>query len=127
MQVGRAMIAFTDSRKWMSGDTTYINMRNVFIHDMKTTLQDTASIMHESCVLLTSCTIIGSIGPFVNILGLLFTGDLGSKISEANGVYFDERTVINWFIQITFALKYIHKENILHRGNHVTVATFKHL
>lgn len=47
---------------------------------------------------------------------LVLSGDLSRKIQQAGKQQFSQDTVINWFIQILFALKYIHRENIIHRG-----------
>ncbi|XP_076453647.1 uncharacterized protein LOC143288875 [Babylonia areolata] len=43
------------------------------------------------------------------------SGDLQKKIVEQRGIYFKTETILDWFIQICFALKYLHSENILHR------------
>lgn len=44
-------------------------------------------------------------------------GDLYRKIIERKriGVPFDERQLVQWFVQICLALKYIHERKILHR------------
>ena len=45
-------------------------------------------------------------------------GDLQAKINERKKTnnYFDENTLLDWFIQLCLALKYIHDKNILHRN-----------
>ena len=45
-------------------------------------------------------------------------GDLQMKLEEQKekNEYFDGDILLNWFMQICLALKYIHKENILHRN-----------
>ena len=45
-------------------------------------------------------------------------GDLQMKLDEQieKKEYFDGNVLLNWFMQICFALKYIHKKNILHRN-----------
>ena len=45
-------------------------------------------------------------------------GDLLAKLNEQKktGSYFDENTLLDWFIQLCLALKYIHSKNILHRN-----------
>ena len=45
-------------------------------------------------------------------------GDLLAKLNEQKktGSYFDENTLLDWFIQLCLALKYIHGKNILHRN-----------
>lgn len=42
-------------------------------------------------------------------------GDLYNVIKRQKGCYFEEKDVLSWFVQITLALQYIHKRNILHR------------
>ncbi|XP_069062164.1 serine/threonine-protein kinase Nek4 isoform X1 [Pleurodeles waltl] len=42
-------------------------------------------------------------------------GDLYHKLKEQNGKLLDETQVVEWFVQITMALQYLHKENIMHR------------
>ncbi|CAM1332691.1 Uncharacterised protein g10947 [Pycnogonum litorale] len=42
-------------------------------------------------------------------------GDLGSKIKQQNGILFPETVILNYFVQISFALMYIHNQNVLHR------------
>ena len=49
-----------------------------------------------------------------------FAGDLGNRIHQAKSsqTSFPESQVMGWFVQITFALVYIHDLKILHRGRH---------
>ncbi|XP_066920328.1 serine/threonine-protein kinase Nek5-like [Clytia hemisphaerica] len=42
-------------------------------------------------------------------------GDLAEKIRKQNGVLFMEFQIIDWFVQILIAVKYIHSLKILHR------------
>ncbi|KAL3847169.1 hypothetical protein ACJMK2_018095 [Sinanodonta woodiana] len=42
-------------------------------------------------------------------------GDLQKKIKEQNGMHLQKETVLDWFIQVCQALRYIHDKNILHR------------
>ncbi|XP_050413695.1 serine/threonine-protein kinase Nek4 isoform X2 [Patella vulgata] len=42
-------------------------------------------------------------------------GDLYNKLKEQKGVPLEERQVVEWFIQISMALQYLHERNILHR------------
>ncbi|XP_046335298.1 serine/threonine-protein kinase Nek3-like [Haliotis rufescens] len=42
-------------------------------------------------------------------------GDLQKKIQDQKGIHFSKEIVFDWFVQIAFALKYIHGKNILHR------------
>ncbi|XP_067670646.1 serine/threonine-protein kinase Nek1-like [Haliotis asinina] len=42
-------------------------------------------------------------------------GDLQKKIQDQKGIHLSKETVFDWFVQIVFALKYIHGKNILHR------------
>ena len=44
-------------------------------------------------------------------------GDLQMKYNEHKdkNEYFKEETLLNWFMQICLALKYLHKKNIIHR------------
>ena len=45
-------------------------------------------------------------------------GDLQVQLDEhkKNGEYFKEETLLDWFMQICFALQYIHQRDILHRN-----------
>ncbi|XP_046543199.1 serine/threonine-protein kinase Nek6-like [Haliotis rubra] len=42
-------------------------------------------------------------------------GDLQKKIQDQKGIHLSKEIVFDWFVQIVFALKYIHGKNILHR------------
>ncbi|XP_078518041.1 serine/threonine-protein kinase Nek4 isoform X2 [Lissotriton helveticus] len=42
-------------------------------------------------------------------------GDLYHKLKEQSGKLLEEAQVVEWFVQITMALQYLHKENIMHR------------
>ncbi|ELU01932.1 hypothetical protein CAPTEDRAFT_122573 [Capitella teleta] len=42
-------------------------------------------------------------------------GDLKRKIQDANGKHFAQNTILDWFVQMCYALKYIHGLNIIHR------------
>ncbi|KAL8618167.1 hypothetical protein ACOMHN_059174 [Nucella lapillus] len=42
-------------------------------------------------------------------------GDLYNKLKEQKTVLLGERQVVEWFVQITMALQYLHERNILHR------------
>lgn len=42
-------------------------------------------------------------------------GDLHGRIKAQRGVYFSEDQIIDWFVQITLALKHVHDRKILHR------------
>jgi serine/threonine protein kinase len=43
-------------------------------------------------------------------------GDLSDKIQKQHGQMLAKEQIIDWFIQLCLALKYIHGMNILHRG-----------
>ncbi|CAF0941097.1 unnamed protein product [Brachionus calyciflorus] len=42
-------------------------------------------------------------------------GDLYSKIQSARGVLINEDQILDWFVQLTLALKHVHDRKILHR------------
>lgn len=42
-------------------------------------------------------------------------GDLHSRIQAQKGVLFNEDQILDWFIQITLALKHVHDRKVLHR------------
>ncbi|UJR13866.1 hypothetical protein I4U23_000874 [Adineta vaga] len=42
-------------------------------------------------------------------------GDLHSRIQAQRGVVFNEEQILDWFIQITLALKHVHDRKVLHR------------
>ncbi|GFT84794.1 hypothetical protein NPIL_436511 [Nephila pilipes] len=66
--------------------------------------------------------IVSYLDSFYNSKGNLFVvmsycecGDFYSFIKNRNGVLFEEKEIINWFVQICMALKYLHDKGILHR------------
>ncbi|VEL08543.1 unnamed protein product [Protopolystoma xenopodis] len=42
-------------------------------------------------------------------------GDLYTRLRNQNGVFLDERQLVEWFVQIAIALQYMHERNVLHR------------
>ncbi|RNA31618.1 serine threonine- kinase Nek4-like [Brachionus plicatilis] len=42
-------------------------------------------------------------------------GDLYTKIKQQNGRLIEESQIVEWFVQITMAIQYMHEKNILHR------------
>lgn len=42
-------------------------------------------------------------------------GDLHSRILAQRGVTFHEDQILDWFVQITLALKHVHDRKVLHR------------
>jgi NIMA (never in mitosis gene a)-related kinase 1/4/5 len=42
-------------------------------------------------------------------------GDLHSRIQAQHGILFIEDQIIDWFVQITLALKHVHDRKVLHR------------
>lgn len=42
-------------------------------------------------------------------------GDLHSRIEGQRGILFSEDQIIDWFVQITLALKHVHDRKVLHR------------
>jgi serine/threonine protein kinase len=42
-------------------------------------------------------------------------GDLYNKIHTMRGVPISEEQILDWFVQITLALKHVHDRKILHR------------
>lgn len=42
-------------------------------------------------------------------------GDLHSRIQAQRGILFTEDQILDWFIQITLALKHVHDRKVLHR------------
>ncbi|XP_055934829.1 serine/threonine-protein kinase Nek1-like isoform X1 [Argiope bruennichi] len=49
------------------------------------------------------------------VMGYCECGDFHSFIKNRNGAYFEEKEIVNWFIQICMGLKYLHDKGILHR------------
>lgn len=43
------------------------------------------------------------------------SGDLHSRIQGQRGVLFSEPQILDWFVQITLALKHVHDRKVLHR------------
>ncbi|CAF0952709.1 unnamed protein product, partial [Brachionus calyciflorus] len=55
-------------------------------------------------------------GGYLHIVMLFCEGgDLYSKIKEQNGKPIEEIQIVEWFVQITMALQYMHEKCILHR------------
>ncbi|XP_047472694.1 serine/threonine-protein kinase Nek3-like [Penaeus chinensis] len=44
-------------------------------------------------------------------------GDLSVRVKEARkkGIYITEESILHWFVQVIFAVQYLHRNNILHR------------
>ena len=42
-------------------------------------------------------------------------GDLHSRIQAQRGILFTEEQILDWFVQITLALKHVHDRKVLHR------------
>ncbi|CAF4224693.1 unnamed protein product, partial [Adineta steineri] len=42
-------------------------------------------------------------------------GDLHSRILQQRGILFKEDQILDWFVQITLALKHVHDRKVLHR------------
>ena len=42
-------------------------------------------------------------------------GDLHTRIQAQRGRFFTEDQILDWFIQITLALKHVHDRKVLHR------------
>jgi serine/threonine-protein kinase Nek1/4/5 len=42
-------------------------------------------------------------------------GDLHSRIQAQRGILFPEDQILDWFVQITLALKHVHDRKVLHR------------
>ena len=65
--------------------------------------------------------IIGYRGSFTSnntlhiVMDYADNGDLFTAIQNAKGVHFKEDQILDWFVQITLALKHIHDRKILHR------------
>ena len=43
------------------------------------------------------------------------SGDLHTRILGQRGVSFSEERILDWFVQITLALKHVHDRKVLHR------------
>lgn len=42
-------------------------------------------------------------------------GDLHSRVQAQRGILFNEDQILDWFVQITLALKHVHDRKVLHR------------
>ncbi len=42
-------------------------------------------------------------------------GDLHTRIQAQRGILFNEDQILDWFVQITLALKHVHDRKVLHR------------
>eukprot|EP00698_Gefionella_okellyi_P005407 TRINITY_DN14959_c0_g1_i1.p1 TRINITY_DN14959_c0_g1~~TRINITY_DN14959_c0_g1_i1.p1 ORF type:complete len:738 (-),score=146.49 TRINITY_DN14959_c0_g1_i1:113-2326(-) len=54
---------------------------------------------NELCIIMTYCE----------------GGDLYARIKAQQGVYFTEKQILEWFVQMCLALKFVHDRKILHR------------
>ena len=50
-------------------------------------------------------------------------GDLHSRIQTQRGILFTEEQIVDWFVQITLALKHVHDRKVLHRDIKSQVST----
>lgn len=48
-------------------------------------------------------------------MGFCEGGDLYNALKARKGSFLDERQIVEWFVQISMALQYLHERNILHR------------
>jgi NIMA (never in mitosis gene a)-related kinase len=51
-------------------------------------------------------------------------GDLHSRIQAQRGILFNEDQILDWFVQITLALKHVHDRKVLHRDIKSQVKSF---
>ncbi|KAJ8258580.1 hypothetical protein COCON_G00175920 [Conger conger] len=49
------------------------------------------------------------------VMGFCEGGDLYQRLKQQNGELLPERQVVEWFVQISMALQYLHEKHILHR------------
>ncbi|XP_037654028.1 serine/threonine-protein kinase Nek4 isoform X4 [Choloepus didactylus] len=57
----------------------------------------------------------GGDGLLYIVMGFCEGGDLYRKLKEQKGQLLPESQVVEWFVQITMALQYLHEKHILHR------------
>ncbi|NXJ26744.1 NEK4 kinase, partial [Dicrurus megarhynchus] len=57
----------------------------------------------------------GDDGHLYIVMGFCEGGDLYHKLKEQKGKLLPENQVVEWFVQITMALQYLHEKHILHR------------
>ena len=108
--------------KNLEDDNLYVNKVIDMSHFSKDQLENA---LHEVEILksLQHPNIIRCIDFFVekNLLCLVTEyadlGDLSKiiKYQVLSGYFFAEEIILNWFVQLCFAIKYIHSRNILHR------------
>ena len=55
------------------------------------------------------------------IMGYCEGGDLCSRLKMCGGHLLSETKVVEWFVQISLGLQYLHDHNILHRDLKVSV------
>ena len=108
--------------KNLEDENLYVNKVIDMSHFSKDQLENA---LHEVEILksLQHPNIIRCIDFFVekNLLCLVTEfadlGDLSKiiKYQVLSGYFFSEEIILNWFVQLCFAIKYIHSKNILHR------------
>lgn len=58
------------------------------------------------------------------IMGYCEGGDLCTRLKAYNNTLLPETQVVEWFVQISLALQYLHERNILHRDLKVCTQNF---
>ncbi|XP_069499267.1 serine/threonine-protein kinase Nek4 [Ambystoma mexicanum] len=103
-----------DGRKYV---IKKLNLRNASIRERKAAEQEAqllSRLKHPNIVAYRESW-EGENGLLYIVMDFCEGGDLYHKLKEQKGMLLDEKQVVEWFVQITMALQYLHKEHIMHR------------
>ena len=120
---GRVYLAKLNRQISRASENQLIVVKEISFRRLSKQEQELAKKETEILSLLNHPNIIGYFGSFLEdqkfhiLMDYADGGDLGEQIASASDKHenFSEEKIMNWFIQICFALQHIHEKKILHR------------